>query len=71
MSGLLFWQGSRRYRDLRYKNVWLIGCGPALHLSGALNESYADFPLVEDIHDQALKCVMFQSGMTAQDLVEI
>lgn len=68
VSGLLFWQGMRRYRDGRYNNVWLIGCGPALHLSGALNESYGDSPMVVDIHDQTLKCLLFQSGLTSDDL---
>lgn len=60
---------ARRYRDLRYWNVWLVGSGPALALSGELHASYEDIPLIEGEHDQMLTSLMFQSGLSWDDLV--
>lgn len=60
-----------RYRDIRYTNVWLVGAGPAINLSGLLDQHYARLgvPLVEDTHDVMLRSLMYQSGLTAGDLV--
>lgn len=68
-NGLLFWEAARCYRDSRYQNIWLVGHGSALALSGELFASYADFPLVVGTHDQMLKCLLHQSGLDYSDLV--
>lgn len=61
---------ARLYRDTRYQNIWLVGCGPALALSGELFASYQEWiGLVVGRHDQMLKCLMMQSGLDMTDLV--
>lgn len=60
---------ARCYRDSRYQNIWLVGAGVALALSGELFASYVDLPLVVGTHDQMLKCLLFQSGLDFTDLV--
>lgn len=63
---------ARLYKDLRYQNIWLVGCGPALALSGELFASYEEWiGLVTGRHDQMLKCLMFQSGLDWTDLVHV
>lgn len=60
----------RLYRDRRYANVWLVGAGQTLHLSGALFATYEEwFLLVEDEHDQMLKMLLHQCGLEWSDLV--
>lgn len=62
---------ARLYRDRRWQNIWLVGCGPALALSGELYASYSEWiGLVEGVHDQMLRCLMFQSGLEQSDLVK-
>lgn len=55
-----------------YANVWLIGAGPATHLTGELVEYFraGNVPLIElDEHPQALECYLQQSGLLRDDLV--
>lgn len=63
---------ARLYRDRRYANIWLVGAGPALALSGELYESLkAWIGEVNGVHEQMLKCMLFQSGLDAGDLVAV
>jgi hypothetical protein len=60
----------RLYRDRRYQNIWLVGAGPALALSGELFADYQEWlTLVTGEHDQMLKCLLYQSGLDFLDLV--
>ena len=60
-----------RYRDKRYYNIWLVGAAPALNLSGQLDAYFATkgIELVEGEHDQMLRGLLVQSGLTTADLV--
>lgn len=62
---------ARLVRDPRYVNVWLIGCGPALNLPQELVDTFTadgvEIRVVE--HDQMLKGLLFQSGLTRADLI--
>lgn len=62
---------ARMYRDSRYWNVWLIGAGTPVHLTETLVADYeaAGVPMIVDIHDQLLKSLLHQSGLTPADLV--
>lgn len=60
---------ARCYRDIRYQNIWLVGAGVALALSGELFATYGDLELVTGNHDQMLKCLLYQSGLDYTDLV--
>ena len=54
-----------------FTNRWLVGTGSAMHLSGNLAKSYIDagVPQIIEAHDQTLKTVLFQCGLTSADLV--
>lgn len=56
-----------------YLNVWLVGTGPALHLSSELFAHYKakGVPYLDGVpvHDQMLKTLLLQSGCTPADLV--
>lgn len=62
-----------RYRDRRYQNIWLVGGGGAVHLSGLMDQHYAKqgVVLIEDEHDQALRSVMALSGTPSDALVGV
>lgn len=62
---------ARIYRDRRYWNTWLIGAGTPVHLTPTLLDSYqaAGIPMIVDVHDQLLKSLLFQCGLTDADLV--
>lgn len=63
---------ARRVRIRGYANVWLIGAGPALHLTPELNTTYADVALlVVDYHEQLVASLLHQAGLDADDLVMI
>ena len=55
-----------------YANRWLIGPS-TIHLSPALAKSYKDAGVVEitEAHDQTLKTVLFQCGLSVSDLVKV
>jgi hypothetical protein len=59
------------YRDARYQNVFLIGGGPAINVSGAVMASYVarGVPVIVDTHDQMLRGCVAQSGLSMADLV--
>jgi len=61
---------ARLWQHPKYANVWLVGPS-TLHLSGKLAASYvaAGIPLIVEDHDQTLKSVLFQCGLTTADLV--
>lgn len=63
---------ARLWQHPAYANVWLVGPS-TLHLSGKLAASYlaAGIPLIVEAHDQTLKTVLFQCGLTAADLVAV
>jgi hypothetical protein len=63
---------ARRVRIRGYANVWLIGAGPALHLTPELNDTYAGVELVVvAYHEQLTASLLHQSGLDAADLVMI
>lgn len=63
---------ARRVRIRGYANVWLIGAGPALHLTPELNAEYSDVELViVAYHEQFAAGLLAQSGLDADDLVMI
>jgi hypothetical protein len=59
------------YNDPRYVNRFLID-GVVVHMSPAMYKLYKDAgtPEITEIHEQTLKSLMFQSGITAADLVK-
>lgn len=62
----------RRVRVRGYLNVWLVGAGPALHLSPDLNTEFdrEGVPLVvTSEHPQLMNSLLHQSGLTTADLV--
>jgi hypothetical protein len=62
-------QTARRVRIRGYANVWLIGAGPALHLTPELSDEYADIKLVVvAYHEQFTASVLHQSGLEPDDL---
>jgi len=62
---------ARMVRENGYLNVWLVGSGPALHLSPEVAESYKaeGVQMIVQTHPQLLKAMLAQSGMTEADLV--
>lgn len=59
-----------RVRFKGYANVFSHDGGSYSHLSGAINQAYANVPLVEsEYHEQALACALHQSGLTMNDMV--
>lgn len=63
---------ARRVRIRGYANVWLIGAGPALHLTPELNTTYDNVELViVAYHEQLAASLLHQSGLDASDLVMI
>jgi hypothetical protein len=61
---------ARRIRIRGYLNTWLIGTGPAFHLTPELNDSYSDIELITAaFHDQAMRSLLSQSGLAPDDLV--
>ena len=63
---------ARMWKHPKYHNVWLVGPS-TVHLSPKLANSYNDagVPLIEEAHDQTLKTVLFQCGLTTADLVAV
>ena len=61
---------SRIWNHPKYHNQWLVGPS-TVHLSPQLAASYAadGVPFISEAHDQTLKCVLFQTGLTTADLV--
>ncbi len=61
----------KRYRDRRYKNIWLIP--HKLHLSGEADAAYAQdgVPLIEGQHEQMLDDLLHACGLTRADLVPV
>jgi hypothetical protein len=58
-----------RVRFHGYKNVFLLTGGGYIHLTGALNEHYANTPLVvSEFHEQGVKSALAQTGLTMADL---
>jgi hypothetical protein len=58
-----------RVRFHGFKNVFLLTGGGYVHLTGALNEHYANTPLVvSEYHEQGVKSALAQSGLTMADL---
>jgi len=59
------------WRDARYLNVFLIGSCPAQNVSPLV---YSDLvkrgvPVIVETHAQLLETCLFQSGLTAADLI--
>lgn len=55
-----------------YWNVWLVGVGPALHVTPELYAHYQRLGVAELVvadHPQLRKSLFLQSGMAADDLV--
>jgi hypothetical protein len=59
------------WRPKGYTNVFLIGAGNTINVSGATMESLVarGVPVVVDDHAQMLETVLFQTGLTTADLV--
>lgn len=64
---------ARLVKHSRYQNIWLVGAGPALALSGELYASYqkAGLELVISDHPQLLESLLVQSGLQLDDLVPV
>lgn len=63
---------ARLVKHTRYQNIWLVGAGPALALSGELYASYKDtIPLITSDHPQLLESLLVQSGLQLGDLVPV
>jgi hypothetical protein len=65
---------ARRVRIKGTLNVFLIGAGPALHLSPELNDQYdaAGVPLVTVAwHEQLAQGLLYQAGLDPDDLVRV
>jgi hypothetical protein len=58
------------WRHPAYKNVFLIGAGPALNVSSGVYDSYKErgAPVIVEAHSQMLKACLAQSGLTEADL---
>ena len=63
-------------RHVRFEgtaNVFLIGCGPALHLTGRSAADYANAgvpTIVLEQHAQGRKSILAQAGLTEADVVK-
>lgn len=59
------------WKDCRYTAVFLVGSGPALNVSGEMNQHYLALgvPFVEDTHDGMLDTCLYQTGKTRAWLV--
>jgi hypothetical protein len=59
------------WRDARYLNVFLIGSAPAQNVSPLVYDSLVkrDVPVIVETHAQLLETCLFQSGLTAADLI--
>lgn len=64
---------ARMIRPRGYLDVWLVGVGPALHLTPEMADSYAadKIPMIviEAPYSQTLRALLAQSGLTEADLV--
>ena len=59
------------WRDKRYLNVFAIGSCPATNVSPLVYDSMVKrgVPVIVETHDQLLATCLFQSGLSASDLV--
>ena len=59
------------WRDARYLNVFLIGSSPAQNVSPLVYDSLVKrgVPVIVETHAQLLETCLFQSGLTAADLI--
>lgn len=63
---------ARLVKHPAYQNIWLVGAGPALALSGELYASYkGTVEMIVSAHPQLLESMLIQSGLQLSDLVPV